>query len=85
MENNRDNAFCCGGGGGNFFTDIIGSGPHSPARVRISQALATGADVIATACPQCAKMLDDAIKAEDLESRIRVRDIAEIVADCIRS
>jgi len=84
MERNRDNAFCCGGGGGNFFTDIIGSGPDSPARVRIREALDTGADVIATACPQCAKMLDDAIKAEDVESRIRVRDIAEIVADCKR-
>jgi Fe-S oxidoreductase len=84
MERNRDNAFCCGGGGGNFFTDIIGGGADSPARIRVREALDTGADVIATACPQCAKMLDDAVKAEDIEKQIKVRDIAEIVADHIR-
>jgi Fe-S oxidoreductase len=83
MERNRDNAFCCGGGGGNFFTDIIGGGADSPARIRVREALDTGADVIATACPQCAKMLDDAVKAEDAEGKIKVRDIAEIVADYI--
>jgi Fe-S oxidoreductase len=83
MERNRDNAFCCGGGGGNFFTDIIGGGTDSPARVRIREAMDTGAEVIATACPQCAKMLDDALKAEDAEGRIKVRDIAEIVNDYI--
>ena len=85
MENNRDNAFCCGGGGGNFFTDMIGGGKDSPARIRVREALDTGADVIATACPQCAKMLDDAVKGEDVENKIKVRDIAEIVTDCIRS
>lgn len=83
MERNRDNAFCCGGGGGNFFTDIIGGGTDSPARARVREAMDTGAEVIATACPQCAKMLDDALKAEDAEGQIKVRDIAEIVTDYI--
>jgi Fe-S oxidoreductase len=83
MKNNRDNAFCCGGGGGNFFTDVIGVGKDSPARIRVREALDTGADVIATACPQCAKMLDDAVKAENVENKIKVRDIAEIVTDYI--
>ena len=79
MRRSRVNAFCCGGGGGNFFTDIIGSGEGSPARVRAREALGSRAQVIAVACPQCAKMLADGIKAEDLEERLSVVDIGEIV------
>ncbi|MFO8163685.1 MAG: (Fe-S)-binding protein [Thermodesulfobacteriota bacterium] len=79
MEQNRENAFCCGGGGGNFFTDILGGGNDSPNRIRIRQALDTGAQIIAVACPQCAKMLDDAVKLEEVEDKIEVLDVAEIV------
>ncbi len=57
MGHSRENAFCCGGGGGNFFTDILGGGEDSPNRIRLRDALETGAGVIAVACPQCAKML----------------------------
>lgn len=79
MAQSRENAFCCGGGGGNFFTDILGRGEKSPSRIRIRQALSTGAEIMAVACPQCAKMLDDAVKAEGREDRIEVLDVAEIV------
>jgi len=79
MDQNRENAFCCGGGGGNFFTDILGGGEESPNRIRIRQAHDTGAEIVAVACPQCAKMLDDAVKLEELEGRIEVLDVAEII------
>lgn len=80
MRRNSVSAFCCGGGGGNFFTDIIGTGEDSPGRVRIREALDTGAEIVAVACPQCAKMLMDAIKTEELEDRLEVVDVAEIVS-----
>ena len=83
MERRGENAFCCGGGGGNFFTDILGKGEESPARLRVREALDTGAGVIAVACPQCAKMLEDAVKSEELEDRLRVMDVAEIVNGCL--
>jgi len=79
MGHSRENAFCCGGGGGNFFTDILGGGEDSPNRIRIRQALETGARIMAVACPQCAKMLDDAVKAEGREDVLEVLDVAEIV------
>jgi Fe-S oxidoreductase len=79
MDRNGENAFCCGGGGGNFFTDILGGGEDSPNRIRAREALDTGAGIIAVACPQCAKMLEDGIKAEDLDYKLRVMDVAEIV------
>ena len=83
MDQNKENAFCCGGGGGNFFTDILGGGEDSPNRIRIREALHTGAEIIAVACPQCAKMLEDAIKIEELEDSLKVMDVAEIVTQAI--
>jgi Fe-S oxidoreductase len=83
MQQSGVNAFCCGGGGGNFFTDLLGSGENSPGRVRVRQALATGASLIAVACPNCAKMLSDAVKTEGLEGRLQVRGIAEIVEQAL--
>ncbi len=83
MEQNRENAFCCGGGGGNFFTDILGGGEDSPGRIRVRQALDTGARIIAVSCPQCAKMLEDAIKVEEQEDKLKVMDVAEIVSNAM--
>jgi Fe-S oxidoreductase len=83
MDRHGENAFCCGGGGGNFFTDILGKGQESPARLRVKEALNTGAEIIAVVCPQCAKMLEDAVKSEELEDRLKVMDVAEIVSGCL--
>lgn len=79
MDRAMGDALCCGGGGGNFFTDMLGGGTDSSARVRVREAAETGAQVLAVACPKCAKMLEDAIKAEDLEEKLRVMDLAEII------
>ena len=83
MDRNRNGSLCCGGGGGNFYTDFLGGGGDAPARIRIRQAHATGAEVLATACPNCLTMLEDAVKVEGLEETIKVRDIAEMVAEVV--
>ncbi|HQP29450.1 MAG TPA: (Fe-S)-binding protein, partial [Syntrophales bacterium] len=79
MPRNRQNALCCGGGGGNFFTDILGHGGDQAARVRVREAAETGAAVLAVGCPLCLKMLDDAVKAEGLDDRLAVRDLATLL------
>jgi len=81
MERNMNNALCCGGGGGNFFTDILGTGPDLSSRARVREAIGAGAEIIAVACPQCYKMLDDAVKDEGVQERIRVKDIASILLE----
>lgn len=81
MDRNRQNALCCGGGGGNFFTDILGGGSDAPARIRVREAAATGAQILAVACPICANMFDDAIKVEGLEQQLAVQDIAAIALE----
>ncbi len=80
MRRNSLNAFCCGGGGGNFFTDILGTGEDSAGRVRIREALETGTNIITVSCPSCAKMLTDAVKMEELEDKLEVLGIAEVIA-----
>lgn len=84
MDQREENALCCGGGGGNFFTDILAGGEDSPNRIRVRQALDTGAEIIAVACPQCAKMLDDGLKTEQLENKLEVLDVAEIVTRALQ-
>ncbi len=79
MERSGKSAFCCGGGAGNYYTDLLGGSPDSPARIRVRQARATGADLLAVACPNCLTMLEDAVKVEGLESEIMVKDICEIL------
>jgi len=73
------NALCCGGGGGNFFTDMLGTGPDLSSRARVREAVASGSDTLAIACPQCYRMLADAVKAEEADDRIRVMEVSEIV------
>jgi len=81
MERNKAGALCCGGGGGNFYADFLSGSENSPARRRVREARATGANILAVACPNCMTMLEDAVKAEDLEDKLAVRDLSEIVAE----
>ncbi|MGQ9624224.1 MAG: (Fe-S)-binding protein [Candidatus Bathycorpusculaceae bacterium] len=79
MRRNRENSFCCGGGSGNIVMDLLGLSAESPNRVRAREAYETGAEILAVACPNCMAMLDDAVKAEGLEGKITVKDVAELV------
>ena len=78
MEKRREKAFCCGGGGGRAFME-----EHSGQRInqmRFDQATATGAEVIASACPFCLTMFEDARVARDAIETVRTLDIAELIA-----
>lgn len=58
MPRNRDRALCCGAGGAHaWFEESRGV---RIADARIAEASATGADVVATACPFCSQMLGSA-------------------------
>ncbi|MBA7624506.1 EtfAB:quinone oxidoreductase [subsurface metagenome] len=75
MEKNKQGSFCCGGGGGHMWLE---RGPGQQINeVRLEQAVKTGADIIATACPWCIDMLEDGIRAT--KEPLTVLDIAELV------
>lgn len=79
MGRNKKGALCCGGGAGNFYTDFLGGSEDSPARIRAREADEAKANILAVACPNCLTMLEDAVKVEGLEDKIKVRDISEIL------
>lgn len=77
MKRSRNKSLCCGAGGGWMWMDEkIGKRINIQ---RLEDALATEADWIATACPFCVTMFDDAIKSKDMEGSLKIWDIAEIV------
>jgi Fe-S oxidoreductase len=81
MPRNRQNSLCCGGGGGGMWMDLPTQQRFAVLRVR--EALSVGAEVIATACPYCTSMFEDAVKVLDLEDKIAVKDVAELLAESV--
>jgi Fe-S oxidoreductase len=79
MPRNRSFAFCCGAGGAQMFKEAE-PGDKEVFMERTEEALETGADIIATACPFCMTMLTDGIKYKQKEESVKNFDIAELVA-----
>ncbi len=50
-------------------------------QMRIEQAVETGAEILATVCPLCLISLDSAVRVLNLDDRIRVKDILELVRE----
>jgi Fe-S oxidoreductase len=81
MDRSKSNGFCCGAGVGRFWMEErIG---QRISEARIDQVMATGAEVVASACPYCVQMFTDAIKAKGAEETLKAFDIAELVADSL--
>jgi Fe-S oxidoreductase len=53
------------------------------AHQRVRDAADMGAEVLAVACPFCLLTLEDAVKILELEDRIQVMDVMELVAEAI--
>jgi Fe-S oxidoreductase len=83
MRRHRTKSFCCGGGGGRaWMEEKIGKRVN---QARVNEALETGAEVLAAACPFCITMFDDGIKGVEAEDKLQIEDISEIVARAIES
>ncbi len=82
MKRNRENSFCCGGGAGRTWTEEAVP-ERRPSVNRVKEALESDAEVIATACPFCVTTLEDAVKVLDVESKIVVKDILEILEEVV--
>lgn len=73
------NGFCCGAGGAQMFKEEE-KGSRRINTERTEEAVATGASIVAAACPFCNTMLTDGIKTMEKEESVQVMDIAELVA-----
>ncbi len=78
MTRTKRDSLCCGAGGGWMWMDEkIGKRINIQ---RLENALETHPDWIATACPFCITMFDDAIKDKNKEKELKIWDIAELAA-----
>ncbi len=80
MKRSRTKGFCCGAGGAQMFKEPE-SGKKDVNVDRAEEALSTGAETIAVACPFCMTMMSDGVKSKEKEAQVRVLDLAELIAD----
>ena len=77
MERSGKQGFCCGAGGGRMWMEETRGTRINAERTR--QALATGADGVATACPYCLVMMRDGLD-DATGGTVGARDVAEVLA-----
>ena len=79
MKNCKKDGLCCGAGGAQMFKEAE-KGDKEVFIERTEDALKTGCDIIATACPFCMVMMTDGLKYKNKEEEIMNYDIAELVS-----
>jgi Fe-S oxidoreductase/nitrate reductase gamma subunit len=83
MPRNGTRGLCCGAGGARMFME-----ERTGKKVNIErteEALGTGADRIAVACPFCMIMLDDGVKEKGADEEVKVSDISMVLLEAIES
>ena len=80
MPRNQERSFCCGAGGGRMWMEEkIGTRINLN---RVDEAIATGAQEVAVACPFCRVMVADGMVARD--SAVEVLDVAQIMLRSVK-
>uniref|UniRef100_UPI00404A0F65 (Fe-S)-binding protein n=1 Tax=Candidatus Planktophila sp. TaxID=2175601 RepID=UPI00404A0F65 len=80
MPRNKERSFCCGGGGGRMWMEEkIGTRINLN---RVDEAIDTGAEEVAVACPFCRVMVGDGMVAR--QSDVEVLDVAQILLRSVK-
>jgi Fe-S oxidoreductase len=80
MPRNQERSFCCGGGGGRMWMEEkLGTRINLN---RVDEALATGVEEVAVACPFCRIMVSDGVTAR--ESSVEVLDVAQALLRSVK-
>jgi Fe-S oxidoreductase len=85
MAHTGVNTLCCGGGGGGMWLDTFHSsqGHYRLSDLRVKEAVATGADVLAVSCPYEVPRFEDSLKVLGHDDHMVVRDVMELVAEAM--
>jgi Fe-S oxidoreductase len=78
MARSGKRTFCCGAGGAHMWMEERGR-PINEERAR--EAVETGAETLAVACPFCTVMLDDGVRA--VGSDMRVADVSTLLVESL--
>ncbi|MDW7709997.1 MAG: (Fe-S)-binding protein [Deferrisomatales bacterium] len=79
LPRSGEHGFCCGAGGGRMWMEE--EPDHRVNLNRVREALSANPDRIAVSCPYCLTMLEDGVKDLQAEGRVRVADVAELLAE----
>jgi Fe-S oxidoreductase len=82
MDRSREKSFCCGAGGGRMWMhEHLGERINN---IRSKEVIESGVDFVATSCPYCLTMVEDGIKGQEMDDRVKALDLAEILYRSIR-
>jgi len=81
LTRSKRHGFCCGAGGARMFMEET-EGERVNLN-RTDEIIAAGVEAVAVACPFCNIMLTDGMKQRNVDDKIRVLDVAELVAASI--
>ena len=81
MDQNRNTALCCGGGGGRIWMDTPKEERFSD--IRLAQAMDTGAQILATACPYCITNFEESRLNLESEDAVEIKEITEIIHEAM--
>jgi Fe-S oxidoreductase len=86
MPRSRETSFCCGAGGARMWMEeSIGTRINE---TRTDEALGTGAEVVAAACPYCIVMLTDGVSTRKQQGKaadqVRVADVSDLLLRSVR-
>ena len=82
MKRQGTQSFCCGAGGGRMWMEE--STGKKVNIERSQEAIDTGADEVAVACPFCYIMMDDGVKELGFGDNVKVRDVSLILLDNLK-
>ena len=77
----RENSLCCGGGGGRIWMETPKGQRFSD--ILVEQAVAMGADILATACPYCLLNFKDSVVTSEKADVLEVKDLSELVLEAL--
>ncbi len=80
LPRTRTQSFCCGAGGAQMWKEEE-HGAERVSQSRLREAIASGRDTLAVACPFCMIMLTDAASGEKTD--LKIKDVAEVVAESL--
>ena len=83
MKRAKENGLCCGAGGSQIFKESE-AGKVEINIERIKDVEEVNPQTLVAACPFCMTMMNDGIKEKNLNSKIEVKDITEIIEENLK-
>ncbi|MFC1899846.1 (Fe-S)-binding protein [Chloroflexota bacterium] len=81
MPRSHEVSLCCGGGGGGIWMETKKG--ERFVDIRLTEAIDTGAGILAVACPFCRSMFEDSMLSLNKGDIIEIRDIAELINEAV--